>query len=139
MKTVEYTAKGYNGEKVDVPSKCARVAKGLVDDVIALEDEDNLPRILSNYGYKGQIGIFESAKELFSYKSTYNDFSSPSKELKMMELKDSLYLKVCMYGIDRINDKKTRKIKKKSEEEISKINKKNSQIKERIQKMLRDD
>jgi uncharacterized protein YutD len=138
MKTIEYKAKGYNGEKVDVPAKYARAAKGLIKDVLELKDEVGLSNILNKYDYEGR-DIYDSVRELFSYKSTYNDFSSPSKKLKLQELKDNVYLRVCAYGTDKMNTKKVKKVRKKSEEEVLRINKKNSKIMERMKKILRDD
>ena len=139
MKTIEYKAKGYNGEKVNVPAKYARMAKGLIKDVLELQSEDDLPKLLGEHGYGDSIGIFKSAKELFSYKTTYDESNGPSSKLKLQELKDNFYLRVCAYGANMINLKKTRKIKKKSEEEIIRINKKNSEIIEGMKKILRDD
>jgi uncharacterized protein YutD len=134
MKTIEYKAKGYNGEKVDVPAKYARIAKGLVKDVLELKDEAGLPELLAKKDY-GDRDIYESVRDLF----IYNTSSENTSKVKLQELKDNVYLNVCSYGIDKINTKKIKKVRKKSEEEVLRINKKNSKIIERIEKILRDD
>jgi uncharacterized protein YutD len=134
MKTIEYKAKGYNGEKVDVPAKYARIAKGLVKDVLELKDEAGLPELLAKKDY-GDRDIYESVRDLF----IYNTSSENTSKVKLQELKDNVYLNVCSYGIDKINTKKIKKVRKKSEEEVLRINKKNSKIIERREKILRDD
>jgi hypothetical protein len=139
MKIIEYKAKGYNGKKVNVPAKYAKVAKGLVKDVLRLQNEDELPKMLGKQGYGEYMNVYGSAKELLSYNITYNESNGPASKAKLQELKDNLYLRVCLQGASDINLKKTRKIKKKSEEEILRINKEHKKITEKIQKMLRDD
>lgn len=142
IKTVEYKAKGYYGKKVDVPSKYARIAKGLVSDVLKLKNQDGLPKLLEKYGYANRAGeedILLGIKELFFYKTAYNESDKPSFKVRLQELKDNLYLNVCLYGADKINDKKRKKVRKKSEEEVLRIDRRNSKIKERIEKILRDD
>jgi hypothetical protein len=141
MKTVEYKAKGYNGEKVAVPAKYVKKAKYFVNDLLKLKNEEGLGKLLEKHGYAARINeqeILHGVRELLEYNKSYNPSDGQSKQ-KLRELKDNIYLRVCLNGADKITNKKVRKIKKKSEEEIRKADREHQRIKERIEKILRDD
>ena len=138
VKTVEYKANGYNGQIVSVPTKYNRIAKGLIKDVLKLKEGGDVPLLADKHDYMLNPQIFKSVKELFEYNTGYTARGEPISKQKLRELKDNLYLTVCSYGAGRINTKKIKKVRKKSEEEILRIKKEHQKMKERIEKILRD-
>jgi hypothetical protein len=139
VKKVEYKAKGYSGQKVYLPARYAEKAKGLIKEVLKLKEGGDVPLLADKHDYMLNPEIFRSVKELFEYNTGYGAHGEPISKQKLRELKDKVYFAVCSYGVGRINTKKTKKVRKKSEEEIRKIDRENRKIQERIEKILRDD
>jgi hypothetical protein len=119
MKTVEYRLKGDNGQKVAVPAKYSRIAKGLVKEVLKLKDEKELTKLLIKHNYINQLDIFDSAKKLLEYYnvSFHKTSGEPASKL-LKELKDNLYLRVCSYCVNKKFEKKKSRLDK----EYKKIN-----------------
>jgi hypothetical protein len=139
MKTIEYKSRVYDGEKVAIPAKYSRMAKGIVKEVMKAKDELGLAGVLieddkSKYNSK----INTSVLNLFNYKISVDSGKVPYSKFELNKLKENLYLTICKDAIDGRRIKKTRKIKKKSEEDIRKMDRKHKEMEESVLKLIKD-
>ncbi len=93
MNTIEYTLKSNPHKQVDVPTHYGKQAEILVNLALGLESPHQLRQSIFEHPYLGNQGILHKTTELIV---------TPRGIPLSIQLQDEVYLRICVYGCEKI-------------------------------------